>query len=180
VEKSIKIFFNLLIFRDLLFGSTWILPSAEEAAPTMESSQNPAEGAGPTMESSQKPSDGRDRFGVKPWPDEDNSVGLFKSSNYYKNVYDNSFKPFLKIKKIYSFIGAKMLKNFCQKLYVNNNSFQPFELKKDLEESLLKIIEEEDDAMTESTLVPDEEMLSLFEEVPTGVKKVFLLLKEFP
>jgi nitrogen regulatory protein PII-like uncharacterized protein len=73
-----------------------------------------------------------------------------------------------------------MLKNFCQKLYVNNNSFQPFELKKDMEESLLKIIDEEDDAMTESTLVPDEEMLSLFEEVPTGVKKVFLLLKEFP
>jgi nitrogen regulatory protein PII-like uncharacterized protein len=66
------------------------------------------------------------------------------------------------------------------KLYVNNNSFQPFELKKDMEESLLKIIEEEDDAMTESTLVPDEEMLSLFEEVPTGVKKVFLLLEEFP
>jgi hypothetical protein len=49
-----------------------------------------------------------------------------------------------------------------------------------MEESLLKIIEEEDDAATESTLVPDEEMLSLFEEVPTGVKKVFLLLKEFP
>jgi nitrogen regulatory protein PII-like uncharacterized protein len=57
---------------------------------------------------------------------------------------------------------------------------QPFELKKDMEESLLKIIDEEDDAVTESTLVPDEEMLSLFEEVPTGVKKVFLLLEEFP
>jgi hypothetical protein len=49
-----------------------------------------------------------------------------------------------------------------------------------MEESLLKIIDEEDDAMTESTLVPDEEMLSLFEEVPTGVKKVFLLLELFP
>jgi hypothetical protein len=44
-----------------------------------------------------------------------------------------------------------------------------------MEESLLKIIDEEDDAVTESTLVPDEEMLSLFEEVPTVVKKVFLL-----
>jgi hypothetical protein len=63
-----------LIFRDLLFGSTWILPSAEEATPTMESSQNRAEGA--TMESSQKPSEGRNRFGVKPWPDDDNSVGF--------------------------------------------------------------------------------------------------------
>ena len=58
---------------------------------------------------------------------------------------------------------------------MNNNSFQPFELKKDMEESLLKIIDEEDDddeAKTESTLVPDEDMLSLFEEVQTGVKKV--------
>jgi hypothetical protein len=73
-----------LIFRDLLFGSTWILPSAEEAAPTAESSQNPAEGADPTMESSQKPSDGRDRFGVKPWPDEDNSVGFLKVQTIIK------------------------------------------------------------------------------------------------
>jgi hypothetical protein len=93
-----------------LFGSTWILPSAEEAAPTMESSQNPSEGA--TMESSKKPSDGRDRFGVKPWPDEDNSVGFFKSSNYYKNAFDNTFKPFLTLKNFYSFIGAKMLKKY--------------------------------------------------------------------